>query len=76
MKEVGIKWDDMNQTQQNSIIILKGWLHQMWSKDDIKDYYSLHKWISEIPDKNTLISASDLAVLKELWDVYSSTTDK
>jgi len=76
MKEVGIKWGDMNRTQQSSIIILKRWLHQMWSKDDVTGYYSLYKWLSEIPDKNTLVSASDLTVLKELWDVYSSTVDK
>jgi hypothetical protein len=47
----------------------------MWSNDDIRDYYSLHKWLSEIPNKNTLVSASDLTVLKELWDVYSSSID-
>jgi len=75
MKEVGIRWGDMNKTQQDSIMVLKNWLHQMWSNDDIRDYYSLHKWLSEIPNKNTLVSASDLTVLKELWDVYSSSID-
>ena len=75
MKEVAIRWGDMNKAQQDSIMILKNWLHQMWSNDDIRDYYSLHKWLSEIPNKNTLVSASDLTVLKELWDVYSSSID-
>lgn len=75
MKEVRIRWCDMNKAQQNSIMILKKWLHQMWSNDDIRDYYSLHKWLSEIPNKNTLVSASDLTVLKELWDVYSLSID-
>ena len=56
MKEVRIRWGDMNKAQQNSIMILKKWLHQMWSNDDIRDYYSLHKWLSEIPNKNTLVS--------------------
>ena len=75
MKEVRIRWGDMNKAQQNSIMILKKWLHQMWSNDGIRDYYSLHKWLSEVPNKNTLVSASDLTVLKELWDVYSSSID-
>jgi len=39
MKEVGIRWGDMNKAQQDSIMVLKNWLHQMWSNDDIRDYY-------------------------------------
>ena len=71
MKEVGIKWVDMGEVQRNSIIELKMWLHQMWSNHGIKNYYSLYKWLVDIPNEDTLLSASDLSTLTELGEVYT-----
>ena len=71
MKEVGIKWSDMEQPQRNSIIELKMWLHQMWSNHGIKNYYSLYQWLVDIPNEDTVLSASDLSTLTELWEIYT-----
>ena len=71
MKEVGIKWSEMGETQQNSIIELKMWLHQMWFNHGIKNYYSLYQWLADIPDSDTVLSASDLSTLTELWEIYT-----
>ena len=71
MKEVGIKWSEMEETQQNSIIELKMWLYQMWSNHGIKNYYSLYQWLVDIPSEDTLLSASDLSTLTELWEIYT-----
>jgi len=70
MKEVGIKYGDMSPTQQNSVIELKLWLHEMWSVYDVKSYYALYVWLVDIPKDEIRLSSKDLTMLWELWDVY------
>ena len=70
MKEVRIKFKDLSQDRRDAIITLKDWLFHLYKEKGFTKYYQLHSWLSKTINHHSLISASDLETLRELWDTY------
>lgn len=71
MKEVKIKFKDLSQDRRDAIIILKDWLFHLYKEKGFTKYYQIYNWLSKVINNHSLISASDLKTLRELWDTYA-----
>ena len=70
MKEVRLKFKDLSQDRRDAIITLKDWLFHLYKDKGVTQYYQMYNWLSKTINHHSLISASDLKTLKELWDTY------
>ena len=70
MKEVRLKFKDLSQDRRDAIITLKDWLFHLYKEKGFTKYYQIYNWLSKTINHHSLISASDLKTLKELWDTY------
>ena len=71
MKEVRLKFKDLSQDRRDAIIILKDWLFHLYKEKGFTKYYQICNWLSKVINHHSLISASDLKTLRELWDTYA-----
>ena len=71
MKEVRLKFKDLSQDRRDSIITLKDWLFHLYKEKGFTKYYQLYNWLVKVIRNRSLISASDLETLRELWDTYA-----
>lgn len=70
MKEVRIKFKDLSQDRRDAIITLKDWIFHLYKEEGFNAYYQLYNWLSKTINHHSLISATDLKTLRELWDTY------
>ena len=70
MKEVRIKFKDLSQDRRDGIITLKDWLLHLYKEKGFTKYYQTYNWLVKVIRNRSLISASDLETLRELWDTY------
>ena len=71
MKEVRLKFKDLSQDRRDAIIILKDWLFHLYKEKGFTKYYQIYNWLVKVIRNRSLISASDLKTLRELWDTYA-----
>jgi len=71
MKEVRIKFKDLSQDRRDAIITLKDWLFHLYKEKGFTKYYQIYNWLVKVIRNRSLISASDLLTLRELWDTYA-----
>jgi len=71
MKEVRLKFKDLSQDRRDAIITLKDWLFHLYKEKGFAKYYQIYNWLSKVINHHSLISASDLKTLRELWDTYA-----
>jgi len=71
MKEVRLKFKDLSQDRRDAIITLKDWLFHLYKEKGFTKYYQIYNWLSKVINHHSLISASDLKTLRELWDTYA-----
>ena len=71
MKEVRLKFKDLSQDRRDAIIILKDWLFHLYKEKGFTKYYQIYNWLVKVIRNRSLISASDLLTLRELWDTYA-----
>lgn len=70
MKEVRLKFKDLSQDRRDAIITLKDWLSHLYKEKGFSTY-QIYNWLSKVINHHSLISASDLKTLRELWDTYA-----
>ena len=70
MKEVRLKFKDLSQDRRDAIITLKDWLFHLYKEKGFTKYYQIYNWLVKVIRNRSLISASDLKTLRELWDTY------
>ena len=79
MKEVKIKYKDLSSKQKTAISTLKEWIHTMYTNDvDInihlndvdKENFKIWSYLIKIEEGDHLISATELDLLRDLWDAY------
>jgi hypothetical protein len=71
MKEVRLKFKDLSQDRRDAIIILKDWLFHLYKEKGFTRYWPIYNWLSKVINHHSLISASDLLTLRELWNTYA-----
>jgi hypothetical protein len=69
MKEVRLKFEDLSQTRKESIMILRGWLFDLYINNN-QSNYKIWNWLNEIIINKITLTHSDFQNLRELWDIY------
>lgn len=59
----------LNDKQRDSVNILVEWLAKLYKEGDVKNTYSLFKWVVGIKS-NKIITHTELEVLRDIWDTY------
>lgn len=70
MKDVKIRYKDLSSKQKTAISTLKEWIHTMYTNDVDKENFKIWSYLIKIEKGNHLISATDLDLLRDLWDAY------
>lgn len=71
MKPVRIKYRNLSDKQRESILILIEWFNMLYEKNTFdKKYFLLWKYLMDMVKQNKTLTATDLDILRDLWNVY------